>query len=119
MKRTRIFEVLKGNNHLKIKDMTLEELKNGMRDYFKEYKHLMTDEDREAFENAILEVSITKDLINEPSKEKSDYAIVVGTGCAIRLFGKTEEEAEEYYDKAVEDYKDMPVLIYKIYNPYK
>lgn len=28
--------------------MTLEELKNGMRDYFKKYKNLMTSEERKA-----------------------------------------------------------------------
>lgn len=58
-------------------------------------------------------------MSNEPSKEKSDYAITVGAGYAIRLFGKTEDEAREMYEQAVKDYEDMPVLIYKIYNPYE
>ena len=98
--------------------MTLEELKNGMREYFKKYKSQMTSEEREEFQSAILEVSIMKDMSGEPSKEKSDYAMVVGTGCVIRLFGKTEDEACEAYEQAVEDYPDMPVLIYKMYNPY-
>lgn len=109
----------KGNNHLKIKIMTLEELKNGMRDYFKKYKSQMTSEERKEFQSAILEVSITKDMSDEPSKEKSDYAIIVGADYAIRLIGKTEDEAREMYEQAVRDYLDMPVLIYKIYNPYE
>jgi hypothetical protein len=58
-------------------------------------------------------------MSGEPSKEKSNYAIVVGTGCAIRLFEKTEDEAREAYEQAFEDYSDMPVLIYKMYNPYE
>lgn len=99
--------------------MTLEELKNGMRDYFKKYKHLMMDEDCEAFKNAILEVSITKDMSDEPSKEKSDYAIIVGAGCVINLFGKTEEEAREMYEQAVKDYKNLPVVIYKSFSLYE
>lgn len=99
--------------------MTLEELKNGMREYFKKYKSLMTSEERKEFQSAILEVSITKDMSDEPSKEKSDYAIVVGAGYAIRLFGKTEDEAREYYEQAVRDYKDLTVFIYEIYNPYE
>ena len=99
--------------------MTLEELKNGMREYFKKYKSQMTSEEREEFQSAILEVSTTKSMGGEPSKEKSNYAIVVGTGCAIRLFEKTEDEAREAYEQAFEDYSDMPVLIYKMYNPYE
>lgn len=99
--------------------MTLEELKNGMRDYFKKYKSQMTSEERKEFQSAILEVSITKGMSDEPSKEKSDYAIIVGADYAIRLFGKTEDEAREMYEQAVKDYLDMPILIYKIYNPYE
>lgn len=99
--------------------MTLEELKNGMREYFKKYESQMTSEEREEFQSAILKVSITKGMSGEPSKEKSNYAIVVGTGCAIRLFEKTEDEALEAYEQAFEDYSDMPVLIYKMYNPYE
>lgn len=52
--------------------MTLEELKNGMRDYFKKYKNLMTSEERKEFQSAILEVSITKAMSDEPAKEKKD-----------------------------------------------
>lgn len=99
--------------------MTLEELKNGMRDYFKKYKNLMTSVERKEFQSAILEVSITKDMSDEPSKEKSDYAIIVGAGYAIRLLGKTEDEAREMYEQTVKEYKDMPIRIYKIYNPYE
>lgn len=99
--------------------MTLEELKNGMREYFKKYESQMTSEEREEFQSAILEVSTTKDMSGEPSKEKSNYAIVVGTGRAIRLFEKTEDEAREAYEQAFEDYSDMTVLIYKMYNPYE
>ena len=64
----------KGNNHLKIKDMTLEELKNGMREYFKKYKNLMTSEERKEFQSAILEVSITKALSGEPSKDMKNFS---------------------------------------------
>lgn len=99
--------------------MTLEELKNGMGDYFKKYKSQMTSKERKEFQSAILEVSITKDMSDEPSKEKSDYAIIVGAGYAIRLIGKTEDEAREMYEQAVKDYKDMTVFIYKFYNPYE
>lgn len=99
--------------------MTLEELKNGMREYFKKYKSQMTSRERKEFQSAILEVSITKDMGNEPSKEKSDYAIIVGAGYAIRLLGKTEDEAREMYEQTVKEYKDMPIRIYKIYNPYE
>lgn len=99
--------------------MTLEELKNGMREYFKKCESQMTSEEREEFQSAILEVSTTKAMSGEPSKEKSNYAIVVGTGCAIWLFEKTEDEAREAYEQAFEDYSDMPVLIYKMYNPYE
>lgn len=98
--------------------MTLEELKNGMREYFKKYKSQMTSEERKEFQSAILEVSMTKDLKDEP-KEKSDYAIIVGAGYAIRLLGKTEDEAREMYEQAVKEYKDMIVTIYKVYNPYE
>ena len=99
--------------------MTLEELKNGMREYFKKYESQMTSEEREELQSAILEVSTTKDMSGEPSKEKSHYAIVVGTGCAIWLFEKTEDEAREAYEQAFEDYSDMPVLIYEMHNPYE
>lgn len=99
--------------------MTLEELKNGMRDYFKKYKSQMTSKERKEFQSAILEVSMTKDMSDEPSKEKSDYAIIVGAGYAIRLIGKTKDEAHEMYEQAVKDYKDMTVSIYKFYNPYE
>lgn len=99
--------------------MTLEELKNGMREYFKKYKSQMTSRERKEFQSAILEVSITKDMSDEPSKEKSDYAIIVGAGYAIRLLGKTEDEAREMYEQAVKEYGDMAVRIYKIYNPYE
>lgn len=98
--------------------MTLKELKNGMRDYFKKYKSQMTSEERKEFQSAILEVSMSKDLKDEP-KEKADYAIIVGAGYAIRLIGKTEDEAREMYEQAVKEYKDMTVFIYKIYNPYE
>ena len=99
--------------------MTLEELKNGMRGYFKKYKNLMTSEERKEFQSAILEVSITKDMSGEPSKEKSDYAVIVGSGYAIRLFGKTEEEAREMYEQAVKDYKDLHVTIYRSFSLYE
>lgn len=39
--------------------MTLEELKTGMREYFKKYENLMTSEERIDFQSAILAVSIT------------------------------------------------------------
>lgn len=99
--------------------MTLEELKTGMREYFKKYKSQMTSKERKEFQSAILEVSVTMAMEGTPLKEKSDYAIVVGAGYAIRLFAKTEDEAREYYEQAVEEYEDMPVLIYKIFNPYE
>lgn len=99
--------------------MTLEELKNGMRDYFKKYKSQMTSKERKEFQSAILEVSITKDMSDEPAKEKSDYVVVVGTGYVIRLFGKTEEEAREMYEQAVKDYKELSVTIYKSFSLYK
>lgn len=98
--------------------MTLEELKNGMRDYFKKYKNLMTSKERKEFQSAILEVSMTKDLKDEP-KEKSDYAIIVGAGYAIRLIGKTEDEARDMYEQAVKEYKDMTVTIYKSFSLYE
>lgn len=53
------------------------------------------------------------------AKEKAEYAIIVGAGYAIRLLGKTEDEAREMYEQTVKEYKDMPVRIYKIYNPYE
>lgn len=98
--------------------MTLKELKNGMRDYFKKYKSQMTSEERKEFQSAILEVSMSKDLKDEP-KEKSDYAIIVGAGYAIRLIGKTEDEARDMYEQAVKEYKDMPVTIYKSFSLYE
>lgn len=98
--------------------MTLKELKNGMRDYFKKYKSQMTSEERKEFQSAILEVSMTKDLKDEP-KEKSDYAIIVGAGYAIRLIGKTEDEAREMYEQAVKEYKGMSVTIYKSFSLYE
>lgn len=54
--------------------MTLEELKNGMREYFKKYKNLMTSEERKEFQSAILEVSITKALSGEPSKDMKNFS---------------------------------------------
>ena len=60
-----------------------------------------------------------KTIGNKSFEEKSDYAIVVGAGYAIKLFGRTEDEAREIYEQAVKDYLDMPILIYKIYNPYE
>lgn len=101
--------------------MTLKELKNGMRDYFKKYKSQMTSEERKEFQSAILEVSMTKDLKDEP-KEKSDYAIIVGAGYviyAIRLIGKTEDEARDMYEQAVKEYKGMSVTIYKSFSLYE
>lgn len=79
----------------------------------------MNSKERKEFQSAILEVSVTMAMEGTPLKEKSDYAIVVGAGYAIRLFAKTEDEAREYYEQAVKDYKDLPVLIYKIFNPYE
>ena len=99
--------------------MTTEELKNGMRDFFKKNKSVMNSKERKEFQSAILEVSIALGLEGKPLKEKSDYAVVVGAGYVIRLFAKTEDEAREYYEQAVKDYKDLPVLIYKIFNPYE
>lgn len=54
--------------------MTLEELKNGMREYFKKYKNLMTSEERKEFQSAILEVSITKAMSGEPSKDMKNFS---------------------------------------------
>ena len=54
--------------------MTLEELKNGMREYFKKYKNLMTSEERKEFQSAILEVSIAKALSGEPSKDMKKFS---------------------------------------------
>ena len=99
--------------------MTLEELKNGMRDYFKKYKNLMTSEERKEFQSAILEVSITKAMSGEPSKEKSDYVVVIGEGYTIWLYEKTEEEARGVYEQAVKDYKELSVTIYKSFSLYK
>lgn len=99
--------------------MTLEELKNGMREYFKKYKNLMTSEERKEFRGAILKVSITKAMSTEPSKEKSDYVVVIGDSYVIHLFGKTKEEARETYEQAVKDYKELPVTIYKSFSLYE
>ena len=61
--------------------MTLEELKNGMRDYFKKYKNLMTSEERKEFQSAILEVSITKAMSDEPvSLKKFSKSEVIELG---------------------------------------
>lgn len=92
--------------------MTLEELKNGMRDYFKKYRNLMTSEERKEFQSAILEVSITKAMSDEPTKEKSDYVVFVGEGYTF-------EEAREMYEQAVKDYKELPVTIYKSFSLYE
>lgn len=99
--------------------MTLEELKNGMREYFKKYKNLMTSEERKEFQGAILEVSTTKAMSTEPSKEKSDYVVFIGDSHVIHLFGKTEEESREMYEQAIKDYKGLPVTIYKSFSLYE
>lgn len=58
--------------------MTLEELKNGMREYFKKYKNLMTSEERKEFQSAILEVSITKAMTKAMKKFSKSEVIELG-----------------------------------------
>lgn len=50
--------------------------------------------------------------------KKSDYVVVIGDSYVIRLFGKTEDEAREMYEKAVKDYKALSVTIYKSFSLY-
>lgn len=58
-------------------------------------------------------------MSGEPSKEKSDYMVVVGEDYTFRLFGKTEEEAKEFYEQAVKDYRGSSVNIYKSFSLYE
>ena len=51
--------------------------------------------------------------------KKSDYVVVIGDSYVIRLFGKTEDEARVMYEKAVKDYEELSVTIYKSFSLYK